>query len=248
VIDIYNKKNMETFGTLKSKIENLLLQSYQNNTFKNELNNFKKYVLSNKNISEMYYLYDELSTNKGLSDNIAEEYISESINTQNLLKNNINKIDLKQIQDWVKNIDCKNLYNDIDILFTKNVLQIETKINSKMNIFETLKRKPKQINENVQIPLSSMINIANKTITKYIDDLTESDKKELINLLSEDDNLIKDKFNDLKPKTIIKLSSLLESENDKIVKNRLQETIEKIQISSYDKLGYYKLKNLYENI
>lgn len=239
---------METFGTLKSKIENLLLQSYQNNTFKNELNNFKKYVLSNKNISEMYYLYDELSTNKGLSDNIAEEYISESINTQNLLKNNINKIDLKQIQDWVKNIDCKNLYNDIDILFTKNALQIETKINSKMNIFETLKRKPKQINENVQIPLSSMINIANKTITKYIDDLTESDKKELINLLSEDDNLIKDKFNDLKPKTIIKLSSLLESENDKIVKNRLQETIEKIQISSYDKLGYYKLKNLYENI
>lgn len=239
---------METFGTLKSKIENLLLQSYQNNTFKSELNNFKKYVLSNKNISEMYYLYDELSTNKGLTEDIANEYISESINTQNILINNIKSSELKKIQEWVKNIECDNSYNDIDILFTKNVLQIETKINSKKNVLEGLKRKPKQLNEDVQIPLSSMINIANKTITKYIDELNESDKKELVNLLSEDDVVVKEKFDDLKPKTITKLSSLLESENDKIIKNRLQETIEKIQVSSYDKLGYYKLKNLYENI
>ena len=37
------------FGILKSKIETLLSESYSKKTFKQELSNFKKYVLENKN-------------------------------------------------------------------------------------------------------------------------------------------------------------------------------------------------------
>jgi len=44
---------MIKFGILKSKIEKVLLESYSNDTFKDELKNFKKLVLENKNISKM---------------------------------------------------------------------------------------------------------------------------------------------------------------------------------------------------
>jgi hypothetical protein len=58
------------FGILKSKIENTLLESYKKGTLKNELKNFKKYVLENKNISKLYYLYGDLSSNKGMDSTL----------------------------------------------------------------------------------------------------------------------------------------------------------------------------------
>ena len=51
------------FGILKSKIEKVLLESYSNNTFKNELKNFKTNVLDKKNIAKIFYLYDEFFLN-----------------------------------------------------------------------------------------------------------------------------------------------------------------------------------------
>ena len=46
---------MKNFGLLKTKIENVLLESYANDTFKNELKTFKKLVIENKNISKLFY-------------------------------------------------------------------------------------------------------------------------------------------------------------------------------------------------
>ena len=80
---------MVKFGILKTKIETLLLESYSNNTFKNEIKTFNKLVLSNKNISKLFYLYDELSSNKGLSESIAKEFVFESIT---LYENIINRV------------------------------------------------------------------------------------------------------------------------------------------------------------
>jgi hypothetical protein len=39
---------MKNFGLLKSKIENVLLESYANDTFKNELKTFKNLLLKIK--------------------------------------------------------------------------------------------------------------------------------------------------------------------------------------------------------
>ena len=70
---------MKNFGLLKSKIENVLLESYSNNTFKNEITTFKKLVLENKNISNLYYLYDELNSPKSLNESFVNDYINECI-------------------------------------------------------------------------------------------------------------------------------------------------------------------------
>ena len=41
-----------TIGQIKSGVEKILLESYSNNTFANEIKVFKKLVLENKNISK----------------------------------------------------------------------------------------------------------------------------------------------------------------------------------------------------
>ena len=105
------------FGKLKSKIENKLVESYKNNTTKTEILKFNSVVLKNKNISKLFYLYDELNSNKGLSESIANEFINKSIS---IYENTINKIsnkDIKPITDWVYGSDYNNEYDVIDDLF-----------------------------------------------------------------------------------------------------------------------------------
>jgi hypothetical protein len=119
------------FGILKSKIENVLVESYKNGTFKEELKNFDKLVLKNKNVSKLFYLYDDLSSNKGLNESIVNDYINESIK---LYENTINKItpnNLTKLSVWIKNSKSDNKYETIDSLFSDGVLTIESRIKSK---------------------------------------------------------------------------------------------------------------------
>jgi hypothetical protein len=87
-----------------------------------------------------------------------------------------------------------------------------------------------------------MVEIANKTITNYIDNLTESDKKELKSLLSSNDDTIKESYFMLKGSVLTKLENLQESDSD--VNNKITETINKIKDESYDKINYFKLRKL----
>ena len=47
------------FGELKSKIEVCLSESYKKNNLKKDLFVFNELVLKNKNISKIFFLYDE---------------------------------------------------------------------------------------------------------------------------------------------------------------------------------------------
>lgn len=236
------------FGILKSKIETLLSESYSKKTFKDELHNFKKNVLDNKNINKLYYLYDDLNTNKGLNESIVETYINESISTYNKVVNNIKPSDLTNLRNWIDNIKTTNKYEHIDNLFSDNILTIESKINSKRLISESLKKKPIIQKTPPKIPISSMVSIANKTISDYITNLTESDKKELYNLLSQDDDKLIENFEPLKSSVISKLTSLKRNNTDYETGKQINETISKIESEKYDKLSYFKLKGLNENL
>ena len=69
-----------TFGQIKSIIENYLLESYRNEQeFKKSLKEFKHNVLSNKNMSKLYSLYDQLTTPQGLTENDAKDFLDEGI-------------------------------------------------------------------------------------------------------------------------------------------------------------------------
>jgi len=237
------------FGILKTKIENVLLESYKNDSFKQELKTFKKLVLENKNINRLYYIYDDLSTNKGLSDKVANDYINEMVT---LYENTVNKIipsDLKKVTDWVNNSSVvKNNYEVIDNLLSNKILNLESKIQSKKIISETITKTPVIEKEVVKIPLSTMVTMANKTISNYIDNLNESEKKEFNELLSVDDSELEPKYSTIKENVVEKLETMYNQNHDYPTRKSITETIEKISTEKYDKLNYYKLKNLHDNL
>lgn len=236
------------FGILKSKIEKMLLESYKTNTFKNEMKNFNQLVLKNKNISKLFYLYDELNSNKGLNESIANEYVFESIKIYENLINKIRKEDISNLNKWVSSVSTENLYEHIDNVFILDVLNIESNIKSKKIVVESLKKSSIKKQESLNIPISTMVNVANKTITNYIETLEESDKKELFKLLSEDDKVLTEKFNTVKESVVSKLEDMKINESDKSVQARIDETLSKVISEKYDKLTYFKLKNLSENL
>jgi hypothetical protein len=236
------------FGILKSKIENVLLESYKVNTFKNELKTFKKLVIENKNVAKIFYLYDELNTPKGLNESYVNEFINESIKLYDKSISKITKTELKGLNEWVKNSTVENSYSKIDDLFTNDVLTIESRIKSKKIISESLRKLPIITTKSIDLPLSTMVSVANKTIKNYIDGLNESDKKELISLLSEDDSTLTEKYNTLKENVVEKLNNMKESSEDNSVKSRIDETLSKVLSEKFDKLSYFKLKGLNENL
>ena len=238
-------------GVLKSRVEKLLSESYGKGTFKEELKNFNRNVLSNKNISKLFYLYDELSTNKGYEQKLAEDFVFESITMFENIINKTDRRDLEKLKKWVISVNSHNQYSDIDNLFynSNDVLHLENKVRSKKVIVETLKKNTTtSIKETINLPLSSMVKIANKTIDDFISNLNESEKKELNTLLSQDETILQENYQRLKDEAIVKLVVVLESESDENVKNTINETIDNIKTKKFDRLEYFKLKNLVENL
>ena len=236
------------FGILKSKIENVLLESYKNNTFKTELKNFKTLVLENKNVAKVFYLYDELNSPKALNETYINEFINESVKLYEKSLSKITKSDFNKLNEWVRTSNVENSYETIDNLFSTDVLTIESRIKSKKLISETLRKLPVVTTEGINLPLATMVSVANKTIKNYIDGLNESDKKELMSLLSEDDNTLTEKYNTIKETVVEKLTNMKDSSDDNSVKSRIDETLSKVLAEKYDKLTYFKLKSLNENL
>ena len=242
---------MVKFGILKTKIEALLLESYSNNTFKNEIKTFNKLVLGNKNISKLFYLYDELNSNKGLSESIAKEFVFESITLYENLINKVQNKDIKLIMDWVSKTKANNQYEHIDNLLGRSddVLNLENKIKNKKIIVENLQKEPYcENNTNINIPINSMLNIANKTYSEYINNLTESEQKEVIGLLRMDESTLERTFNELRDDAIVKLTLLTVNEGDESVRNTINETIDNIKIKTPDRLELVKLRSLIDKL
>jgi len=232
------------FGLIKSKIEKLLTESYKRNSFKNTLFVFKELVLENKNISKLYYLYDELSTNKGLNESTASELINQSTI---LYENTINKIPKKNLEEinlWVGHIKTKNNYEDIDNLFSSSVLTLENKIKSKKVILENLKKVSEDFEVIGNMPVNKLVDVANKTVVKFIDSLNEESKKTLTKILSEDKNKLKLKYELLKEDVIDKLENMKTSETDSEVVKTIDETITKVEKENFDRISFFKLQEL----
>jgi hypothetical protein len=236
------------FGLIKSGIENKLLKSYQNNKLSEELKVFKKIVLENKKIRSLYYIYDELSSKKGLSSkDIANEFINECIK---IYENNINKISKKEldlINSWIGNTNIENNYEVVDNLLTTNLLKLESKIESRKQIVESLLSKETDTKSEINLPLKTLVNVANTTINKYISSLDENTQKELTSLIKGDEKELEKKYFKTKDEVLSKLSNLM-SESDSETKVKIEESISKIKSEKFDKINLFRLTSLNENI
>lgn len=227
-----------TFGQIKSLIEKNLLESYKkDDEFKKRLREFKHNVLNNKSISKVYNLYDQLSTPQGLNESDAKEFIDEGVN---LLQRILPSIKLpKSLEEEVE-----NNYKNIDTLvYTKNT-SIKERIIAKKSIESVLKEQKSSVKESINIPVSSMVKIANQTLRNYIETMDESSKKEFFQIVSEDNKNLEGKFEELKTSAISKLQTILENESENEVKTKINETIIKLKDEKFDQLSFLKLKKL----
>lgn len=231
-----------TFGTIKSIIENNLLESYKNEKeFKKTLREFKHNVLNNKSMSKAYTLYDQLSTPQGLNDDEAKEFLEEGIS---LLQRVLPSIKLpRTVSESVK-----NGYTDIDTLVYTQKISLSERIKSKKNIVVILTSKPQNVKESINIPIKSMVSIANQTLRNYIDTLDENSKKEFIQIVSEDTKILEEKFEVIRESAINKLETIMENENESEIKSRISETITKLKDEKFDQMNFLRLKNLEESI
>jgi hypothetical protein len=236
------------FGLLKSKIENCLVEAYANDTLKRNLFVFDQLVAKNKNINKLYYLYDELSSNKGLNESVASDFVNQSITIYENTINKISKSELEDLKLWVADVDVKNNYEDIDNIFSSNVLTLENKIKSKNIIIENLKKTENSEDDLKNVSINEMVSIANKTVKNYISSLSENEKRKLESILLESDEKLKIKYEVIKEDVIDKLMDLKSQETDDSVKSKITETITKVNNEKYDKLNYFKLKELNRNI
>jgi hypothetical protein len=232
-----------TFGQFKSLVEKNLIESYNNEKeFKKFLREFKQNVLNNKHIAKLYSLYDQLSSPQGLNESDAKDFLEEGVTLiQQILPN------IKLPKTLSENII--NKYSDIDSLVYTNKLNLLERVNSKKNILNKLLGQTENtIKESINIPLKSMVSIANQTLQKYIESLDESSKKEFIKLISEDTKTLETKFETIRESAINKLNTMLENEKEFELKTKLSETIDKLKTEKFDQLNFLKLKTLEESI
>ena len=231
-----------TFGTVKSLIEKNLLESYKNEKeFKKTLREFKQNVLSNKSMSKAYNIYDQLTTPQGLSEQDAKLFIEEGIN---LLHKVLPSVKLPS------NIfeDTDNKYSDVDTLVYSQKVNLLERVEAKKKLIKVVSSKKDSIKEGVNIPISSMVAVANQTIKNFVQTLDEESKKEFFQIVSEDTKVLEDKFETIRESAISKLQNILEKEDTQDMRSKISETIDKIKLEKFDQINFLKLKNLEESI
>lgn len=92
-----------------------------------------------------------------------------------------------------------------------------------------------------------MVEVANKTLKTYLDDINESDLKEIKKYTSLSQSDL-DKRYDVVSEMVIDKLETLSSNSDLQTKTKINETIEKIKTDKVDSVSLFKLKSLNETL
>jgi hypothetical protein len=176
-----------------------------------------------------------------LSESDAKDFLEEGINLiQKLLPN------IKLPSTLTENVE--NKYSHIDSIVYLNKLDLHERINSKKSIIKLLTSNVGTLKESINIPLKSMVSIANQTLKNYIDTLGENSKKEFFLIISEDTASLEIKFETIRESAVTKLQTILEKEEEFEMKTKLSETIDRIKNEKFDQMNFLKIKNLEESL
>lgn len=231
-----------TFGQIKTKIETNLLESYKTgDSFKKTIREFKQNILNDKSLSKLYSLYDQLSSPQGLSESDSKDFIQEGVS---LIQQILPSVKIPKILSE----KVENNYKDIDSLVYNSKVDIKERIQAKKNLISIISSEKPEIKESIKIPVSMMVKIANQKLSSYIETLDESTKKEFFSLISEETEVLQEKYNKVKESAISKLNKMTESEENEELKTKIFETIDKIKIEEFSQLNLIKIKQLEESI
>lgn len=245
---------MKTFGKIKKKILENITNSFMENQ-SGEVKDIIKTVMKNKDLKEMYLLYEDIE-NKHIDDQvIAEEYVEK---LSSILKNknkDISKI-LEELDSKLDGIDVKDIniedsdvYSILDILSEDDsLLNLDKKITAKKNLKTFLLQK-KEKNEKVDLPKIVNENmlfavLANNFNSSYTNLLSEEDKKEFKQIMSLNEKDLNNKVKELKESIVSKVDSLILESNNNELFDKLNNVKNQVNRMSNTKYDYYKLKEL----
>ena len=243
---------MNKFGEIKSKVEQISVDLFGKKDFTKFMRGLKSNILENKDLTEIFYIYDDLSSKKGLSKDIASDYVNESIEYCQILIEN-NRSSLNKLTKWVSqyNVESPNNYKNIDtIVYGNSIRDLETVLESKKNIISTIisEEIKKQIKESVNLPLSTMVKVAEENLKGEMSNLTESEKNELVSISSLSKEELETEFNSLKESVISNLKGSLNESKEDEIKTMIGQTITKISDSKCTHYDLYKLRKLNQGL
>ena len=243
---------MNKFGGIKTKLLNKLTESYAKEN-KAEIKNILTKIKENKDFKEMYLFYEEIES-KTISDKETAKLYVEGLSTYfsqpignwsnlNMFCESLNK----KLGD--EEVTTNELYESLDILSEKDSLSnIEKKVIAKKKLVEhlTTKKEITESKETTLVPNETLLNavLANNFNALYSNTLSESQKKELKNILSISYDDLITKSNELAESVIKQVSTLLSESNDTDLSTKLNAVKDEVTQMYPSRYNYYRLNEL----
>lgn len=243
---------MRNFGLLKSIVENTFVTTYKTEDFKRVVREFKEFIDNNKSVGDVYLDYSTIMKTNGLSESVAKDFLSYSIDT---IKSKIekNKKQFEQFDSWVEtlNEDVENQYIDIDnMVNAKNASDFVSLFESKNKLTSLLSSKVEKtentVTETINISMEDMFKVVAETYSKEYGTLSESELFELKSILKMTKEELTEGIERLKNEVLGKLSEV--DSEDFETKKAIEDTKSRVTESTIDSLSYYKLKKLSEGL
>lgn len=240
---------MNKFGQIKSKLLSKLTESYKKED-KNEMKNILSFLKENKEITELYLLYENIE-NKYFTDKEIANYYVEELSKSLKGKSKILSDKLKKLDESIGDVETKYiaLYDYVDCLLEEDsLLNIESKVISKKELVNYLTTK-KEVNESKQNSYSENERLlhsvlANNFNVLYSNTLNEEQKNELKNIISLTDEEVQVKTKELKENILNKVNTLISESSDNDLKNKLNKVLDEVNSTTPSKYNFYKLKEL----
>jgi hypothetical protein len=239
---------MKKFGTLKGKMLKKITEAFSNNN-KNEVKDILKLLKENKDLKELYILYEDIE-NKQIEDyEVAKLFVNE---LSSMLKSKDFSLIFESLEKKLEGVesDENEVYNLLDILSENDtLLNIDKKVITKKKLVEFLMSK-KQVYESKNISHTKNENLLLAVLTNnfnisFTDSLNEEEKNELKSILSLTDNELKIKITDIKESINSDISKILnESSVDVELTTKLDDVKKEIDEMSDSKYNYYRLIQL----
>lgn len=242
---------MNNFGKIKTKILKKLTESYSSQN-KSEMKTILKTIKENKDFTEMYLFYEEIEGKYFEDKDTAKLYVEELNSILKTKSKNISKF-CNTLNEKLGELEINEneLYTTLDNLLEDDTLSnIDKKVIAKKKLVEHLTTK-KELKESENETYTSNENLlhavlANNFNVLYTNNLTESQKEELKNILTMSVDDLESKTTELKESILSKVSEILnESTSDDLnltdKLNGVQKEVKEMETSKYN---YYRLTEL----
>ena len=190
-------------------------------------------------------VYDNLSENKNVDKETATFIVDDLVSEFKKIK--LKESTKKYIDKWTKNITETSNYSLIDNLLYLGINEIDEKTKSKKLVIESLIKKQVDKKDSPKLPISMILNVANQKANEFLQNLDESDRTKVLEIIKLDDSSLNENFEKLKESTLSKIDGLI-NESEGELKNTLIETKNRISISESNKKEYIKLLDLNKSL